>query len=279
MYYGSFFHISSVCFALALAVAVWAVLRRCPERVGKGVVLGLMMVNAFQHFFKCWVWPQHWGEGFTAVSSAYNVCALLIIASPLVMLWGGRALSNFIYVVGTVAGIGAICLPFWYIGMDVSELGWSYVRFYFCHAVLFLASVMPLALGWHRPSYKEFWQMGLVFLGALCVILLNDVVFIVMGLYPDTDVADLYGSLVKLNPFSIMGPSDNFPWIADVVKLFSPPVFMGENASGLYVPILWYAIPFYLGISVASFGVFAAMDHRQLSLDLRQRRAGKALAW
>ena len=48
---------------------------------------------------------------------------------------------------GSVAGIAAIALPVWYIGMDVSELGWDYARFYICHALLFITSVLPLLLG------------------------------------------------------------------------------------------------------------------------------------
>lgn len=268
MYYGSPFYIFSIVLLLGIAAAAWAVLRRCSIRVQRNAVLALMLMNTFQHFFKPLIYPQYWGTGFSSLMSAYNMCAVLIILSPAVFLWGNRFLKNFIFFVGTVAGIAAISVPFWYIGMDVSELGWDYARFYICHAILFVTSLTPLTLGLYRPRWKEFWQVGLAFFLALGIILINDVIFIRLGLYPGADAGDVYGSLLRLNPCGTMGPPDGLPWVADLVKVFTPAVFRG-------VPILWYAIPLYLGVSLIALGMFLIADRKGFATDLKKWKKKK----
>lgn len=275
MNYGSPFYIFSLVLLLAIATLVWAILRKRSVRTQRIAVLLLMCANTLQHFLKPLIYPQYAGTGFTALETAYNMCAVLIIISPFVFLWGNRFLKNFIFM-GFTAGIAAIAVPFWYIGMEVSQLGWDYGRFYICHAVLFIASLMTRLLGLHKPSYKEFWQPGLAFLLALSVILLNNVIFIALGLYPGADAGDLYGSLMAVNPCLMMGPSEDQLWLVDLVKYFTPSVFLGSNPTGQFAPILWYALPLYLGQSVITFVFFALSDWKNFSADMK--RLGKKAA-
>lgn len=264
MYFGSPFYIGSLIFLLMLAGLTWSLLRRREKKTQRNIVLILMILNTAQHFLKPLIYPQYWGSGFSSIVSAYNMCAVLIISSPFVLLWGGKFAKNFVFFVGSVAGIAAIAVPFWYIGMDVSELGWDYARFYICHALLFITSLMPLVLKLHRPKWHEFWQVGLGFFLALGVILLNDVIFIRLGLYPGTDAADIYGSLLKMNPCGVMAPPAGLPWVADIVKVFTPDIFWG-------IPFLWYAIPLYLGISLLALGLFRLADPTGLHLKGRKK--------
>lgn len=275
MDYGSPFYIVSLLFLLGITALIWAVLRKRDARVQRLVILALMLVNTFQHFFKSVIYPQYMGTGFTSISTAYNMCAFLIILSPVVFLWGGRFFKDLIFFVGSVAGIAAIAVPYWYIGMEVSELGWDYGRFYFCHAVLFVTSIMPLLLGSYRPCYKAFWRVGFGFIFALGVILVNDVICIALGLYPGADVDDLYGSLLRIDPCLLMGPSEELSWVTDVVRVFSPSVFLGNNATGRYAPILWYAVPLYLGITLIAFVLFIIADRKNFIADVRRLCAKK----
>lgn len=260
MYYGSPFYILSLLILLGLGVGLWLILRRRSERVCRSVILALMLLNLFQHFFKAWIYPQHFGEGFTSVSTAYNMCATLIILSPLALLFKNRFLKNFVFFVGSVAGISAIAFPQWFIGWEVSQLGWKYFRFYLCHALLFLSSALPLALGLHRPRVREFWHTGTAFLLALCVIVINDFLCMALGIYPGASVENFYQSMLEINPCGIMGPPTGLPWLASVVGVFSPSVFIGNNPSGIYIPILWYAIPLFLGMSIGSAVLFSFWD-------------------
>lgn len=270
--YGSPFYILSLVLLAILAGTTYFILHNRSLRAQKWTILAIMLLNLFQHLFKSVIYPQYAGQGFTSISSAYNMCAVLIIFSPVAFLMKSRFLKNFIYAVGMVAGIAAIAVPVWYIGDPISTLGWDYFRFYICHAGLFVTSLLPLLLGLHKPSYKEFWQVGLVFLLALCLILLNDMVFMSLGLYAGADIHDFYGSMLRINPCGLMGPPKNLPWVVKIVRFFSPSVLMGNNPAGLYVPILWYAIPLYLGISIVAFMMFSFIDRKELSKNYSKKR-------
>ena len=73
----------------------------------------------------------------------------------------------------------------------------------------------------------------------------------------------------------MMGPKESFSWLVDIIKYLSPSVFMGNNASGQYAPILWYAIPLYIGISIISFVVFILVDRKHFKEDIMKLKHKK----
>ena len=277
MHYGSTFYILSIVSLLIITAVIWLILKKRSKRTQKTVLFILMLLNALQHFLKFIIYPQYYGSGVTYICTAYNMCAVLIISSPAALLLKSRFLKNCVFHIGAVAGLGAIAAPVWFIGLPVSQLGWEYVRFYICHSLLFVSSILVMLLNIHRASYREFWQIGLGFLLGLCIIMINDVIFMTVGLFPGVSAENLYESLVSSNPCMMMGPQEGFEWIADIVKYFSPSFFMGNNPTGKYAPILWYASPVYLGICLISISVFAVSDWKNLHRDasgLLRRRKG-----
>ena len=270
MYFGSLFHLGSVVLVLAVTAAIWLTLRRKSVKVQKTVILCLTVLNTLQHFLKSWIYPQYFGTGFTIYSTAYNVCAALIISAPFIFLWGNRFLKNCLYFIGLPAGIGTILFPFWFFGTPVGELGWHYFRFYLCHALLFITCMLPLILGLYKPRYQEFWQVGLGFLLTLCIVLFNNVIFMTVGLYPEGIGSSLYDQLLRINPCMMMAPKGEFKWLDSILKLAAPSVFLGNNPSGCYAPILWYALPVYLGISMGTFGVFALLNWKDFRKNMKK---------
>ena len=260
--YGSPLYLITVVSAPLLAALLWFLFKKKSKKVQKLLIASIMLANIIQHLFKSVIYPQY-AQGFTAISTAYNMCALLILISPIALFANWRPLKNFLFFTGTVAGIAAIIVPAWYIGSPVKTLGWDYFRYYICHLGLFLSSVLPLAFQHHTPRRKEFWQVGLLFLLALCVILLNDVTIMAMGLYPNADINHFYDCMVEINPFGMMGPPTMASWVENLVQPFSPSIFLGNNPAGLYVPILWYAIPLYLGISLLCLVTFFIFDRKK----------------
>lgn len=260
---GSPFYLAMLFLLLAVTAVLWLLLRKKSSRVRQMTIFVLMIVNALQHFFKPWLYPQYFGTGFSLYCTAYNVCAALIISAPAVFMWGSRFLKNSLLFLGSAAGFGAIAVPFWYFGTPVSQLGWNYGRFYLCHALLFLSCFLPLALGLHRPRRREFWQVGLGFILILCLVTVNNVIFMTVGLFPEGSGKTLYDQLLSINPCMLMGPKEGFEWLTNILQIFSPSVLLGNNPSGRYVPILWYAFPVYLGISLMSYALFAIIEHKQ----------------
>ena len=260
MRYGSPFYILMLALLVFFVIGAYLLLRHRSEAVKKAVIFSLMAVNVIQHLFKWAIYPMYEGMSFNILSTAYNVCAFMILCSPIALLSHSDFLKNLVFPVGTVAGLIANVVPYWYIGMNVSELGWEYARFYICHAILFVTSILVLMLGLHRPAFRKFWQPGLGFLFALAFILINDVIALALGIFDGYDISDAYGALLGANPCFSMGPPDDFAWIADISAVFTPSLFLGNNKTGLYTPIVWYAVPVFLGISLCALIMFSFFD-------------------
>jgi uncharacterized membrane protein YwaF len=269
--FGCPLYIASLVFLVGLVAAGYFLLRNCSEKVRRWVVLGLMLLNLFQHLFKPLIYPQYYGQGVTHLFTAYNMCATLIILAPFAMLSKGPFLKDFVFFTGSVAGVAAIAVPYWFIGEPLNELGWEYFRFYLCHSLLTVSCLMALLLRLHKPRFRDFVHISLGFFMSLCIILLNDFICISLGIYGSYRIENFYQCMVNSNPCAMMGPKGP-GWILEIVKIFSPPVFLGQNKTGLYVPILWYAIPLFLGLNLVSIPLFAVCDREGWRHFLRKLR-------
>lgn len=257
IYYGSFAYFIYIFLALGFCALMYFLFRKKSDFAKRALVLSLSSINLLQHLFKSLIYPQYRGDGFSYLGSAYNMCAFLIIISPFVMLSGSSLMRDFITFIGTVAGAIAIIVPFWFIGQSAFQ--WEAYRFYICHTLLFSSSLLPSILGLHKLKFKNFAKIGFVFLLALAVILVNDIVFISLGLYPGRDINNLFGSLSDLNPCWCMHPPAIFRWLSDIICALSPKIFLSSGQKP-YTPILWYALPMYVFITVIAFIISAICD-------------------
>ena len=268
--YFSLAHIMYIALALGFVLLLWFLLRKKDVKIQRATVLVLMLLNVIQHLFKMNIYPQY-GGGFSALCTAYNMCATLILISPIAYFSKSAILRDFVFYVGSAAGIVAILVPYWHIGM--SAFTWDVYRFFICHALLFASSLLPLLFRHHKPSWRCFWRIGLCFFAAICLIIVNDIVFIALGIYQPFTFEKLYEGLVSANPCWSFGPPEAFSFLKDMAKIFSPDVFVGANPSGHIVPILWYFIPVYLGITLLAFPVCTLVDKKNFLSDMQKLKA------
>ncbi len=243
-------------------------LRKRRPAIQKLALLILMLLNIGQHLAKSIVWPHLWGTGFSLINTAYNVCAFLILLSPFALLSKSQGLKDFMTYVGTCGPLLAITVPYWFTGQDL--LQWEVARFYVCHDLLIATSVLPALLGLHRPSYKSFWKIPLLFFLMLILILFNDAVCVVLGL-AGSGTQDLFQTLDSLNPCMVMHPSfpEGFGWAQKALELFTPAVFLGKNGRP-YTPLLWYAIPLYLLMAALGLILGVLFDFKRLRSDVKK---------
>ncbi len=253
IYVGSFAYLAYIFLAVLLCFLLYCILKNRSKQVQTHFVFALALVNFLQHVFKLVIYPQYKGSTDFYLTTAYNVCAFLITVSPFIIAFGNGLFKNFITYVGSVAGMVAMVVPYWFIGKPA--LTWDAFRFYFCHALLFISSFLPALLGLHRLERRHRWKIGFLFLGVLALILVNDTILIITGNYPYTTPDKIYEGLCIINPCWAMTPPKNLAWVEDIIACFTPSVLMGNNAAHLYVPILWYAFPLYLGISLLVYAV------------------------
>ncbi len=276
--YFSLAHIVYIFSALVICFVLYLILRKKSEKTQKYAVLAIMLVNVFQHLLKTFIYPNpaYAGLGFTALSTAYNMCALLILASPMALFVRSTAVRDFIFYIGTSAGILALLIPYWNIGDYAFD--WEVIRFFVCHALLFSSSALPLLLGLHKPSYKSFYKLGLCFLLSLAVILANDAVCVLLGIYPGVEGLPFAEALYRINPVWMFGVAEEFPAyeiIMSAVEYLSPSVWIGNNAAGLSIPILWYAIPVYIGVTLMAFPICVLADRKRFKADIARLKREK----
>jgi hypothetical protein len=228
-----------------------------------------MIINLLQHLFKWAIYPIYEGEGFSVLSTAYNVCALLIILMPIAFLSKSVFLRDYVFVAGAFAGFITNVIPYWHIGIPVSELGWEYARFYICHSLLFFSGMLPLLLGMHRLSYRRSPKIALGFILSLGIIILNDIISIALGICYDYTLDGLYEALFEMNPAMSMHPIESFPIIEKIARALSPAVFFPEG-SGSYVPILWYVIPVFIGFTLLAFTVIVSTQFKVFISDCKK---------
>lgn len=242
---------------LVILAGLWFLLRNKTKNVQKIVIFSLTLLNLLQHMLKIYIYPQYWGESFGARSTAYNMCAFLIMASPFIFLVGSELWQNFITYVGTVAGGMSLCVTYW-----MAEPVEEQLRFVTCHALLLITSCLPALLGIYKINWRKCWRMPFVFYGCLMVLIVNDVITYTLGIIGDDVNLTLHEFLLRENPCWAMCPPADYPFVGDIVGFFTPDAFSD-------IPILWLAIPLFLLITLGAIGFGSIFDKARFRADFR----------
>ncbi len=259
-----FFHPLHILYMLVppmLLVSLWLLLRNKSKTIQKAAIFSLTLLNLLQHLLKIYVYPQYWGESFGARSTAYNMCAFLIMASPFIFLFGSELWQNFITYVGTVAGGISVCVTYW-----MAEPVEEQLRFVICHTLLFLTSCLPAILGIYKINWRKCWRLPFVFYGCLMVLIVNDIITYTLGIVGDVGNLSLHEFLIRENPCWAMGAPKGYPFVENLVGFFTPDAFSG-------VPILWYAIPLFLLMTFGAVGFGSIFDRARFKSDLAIARS------
>lgn len=269
MQYGNFAYFFYPILIISFTVGLYFLLRRRSEQTKKAVLLAMMLVNLAQHLLKQYLYPQYWGTEFDVrLSTAYNLCALLIIIAPFVLLGKNALWKDFLVLFGTNAGVVTMAVPFWYIGQTIWQ--WDVFRYYLCHGLLSSSSLLIALLGLHRLNYRNFWKIPFLFFFSLILVCFNDII-----LYAVQDAeGNLWEVLYAYNPCWLFHPIEEFDWLVPIIDVFTPDLFMGDLATGeSFTPLLWYFIPMYLLIAVLAFLIMSLVDRKRFSQDWRKIKA------
>lgn len=237
-------HLASLVLAGGFSAAVFAVFRKRREDVKRRVALVFADLNLFQHLFKSAIWPPHFGNGFTLVNSAYNMCALLILAAPFVLRSHNAMLRQFFACVGTVAGAAPLLIPHWFLGQ--TPFTWEFLRSWTCHTLLFGSALLPVLWDLVRFDYQSALWDGFLLLGALALVFLNN------AAYFACEGAPLAAALREQNPMWLLAPEEPSP-LRSLLSALAFPMF-GKTLP----PVFWDAIPVFLA-STALFYLVAML--------------------
>ena len=257
--YFNYAHIITLLASAGFIAAFYFPLRNKSVFAKEVAIYFLMGVNITQHFFKFLIWPHLWGTGLGIGNTAYNVCAILIIASPFVYLGKSTLLKQYVAYVGTIGAAVTLFFPYWFIGIDF--LSWEFLRFWTCHTLLVATSLLPALWGLVKFDYRDGWKFGLIFLLMLALILTNNIAFLLA--FGEATSDTLYDALLAHNPLWMMSPAGGFEALKPVFEGLSPSIFL-ETESHPYIPILWYAIPMYIMFTIIAYILGGVIDRKRL---------------
>jgi len=238
-----------------LLAGLYFLFKNRSEKTQRILIFSLMVVNLLQHLLKIYVYPQYHGQSFGAISTAYNMCALLIIITPFIYLFGSELWKNFIVYVGSFAGTISILVTYW-----LAEPIEGQIRFVFCHALLLYTSILPALFGIYKINYRKCYKLPFVFYTCLMILIVNDVITYTTGLAGELGNTTLLEFLYEQNPCWVMGPSDDYALVAKIIAVFTPK-FLED------VILLWYSIPIFLLITLGSFGLGVWLDNERFTSD------------
>ena len=155
-------HLLYISIPLVLTAVLYLIFRHRSAATKWTLVFLLTLINAAQHLLKPYIYPQYEGMSFGAMCTAYNMCALLILMSPIVMLVGSQLWRDFVLYIGAIAGIGSILTTYW-LAAPMEEQ----IRFVICHGLLFVSSLLPALLGVYHANWRKFLKLPFVFFACL----------------------------------------------------------------------------------------------------------------
>lgn len=260
--------------AAALVVGTYFLFRNAAYSIKWCFLMILMLINLGQHIGKSLVWPHLYGTGFGTENTAYNVCALIIYASPFILLFGRGAIRDAVVYIGTAGPLLSMIVPYWFQGQPL--LQWEVLRFYTCHVLLIMTSLLPALWGVYRLSWRNFFRIPIFFFLMMAIILINYIILYARGMWGQG--LSLFDALLAANPCWVMRPNppEGYLWAQKAFEALSPKAFLGNAEGRPYLPLLWYAIPVYIGISFSAFLVGIAADRKRFVSDLRALRARRS---
>ena len=237
--YGNLFYFLPIIIIIGIIVGIFLLLKNKSDKTKRIVCFILILINLIQHLFKHVIWPHLWGSGFQMENTACNLCAFLIIISPFVFFSKNSLLKDFVVYFGCNGGIITILIPYWFIGETL--LSFEAFRFYFCHGLLLITSILPPLLKIHKLNFYNFWKIGFVFAISLMFVIFNNMLYFI----GTNNTSNLYYTLYENNPSWSFHADGYFSFIYSIVEVLSPKIFFNPETN-LKIPILWYFVPIYI---------------------------------
>lgn len=256
------FHVLCMLTVPAITALLYFIFKDRSLWVRKTVVLTVALLNTAQHILKPYIYPQYAGESLGARSTAYNMCALLILISPIIILVGSELWRNFIFYVGSIAGMGSIFAAYWLLSPMEEQ-----IRFVICHALLFISSFLPLLFGIYRVNWRKFWKLPFVFFGCLMILIVSNIINFRLGIVGWVGDMTLEEFLLRENPCWAMAPPSDYPFITNLVKPFTPSAFLSTQG-GVDTPIMWFFFPMLILFLVCGFLFGMIFDRKRMFSDL-----------
>ena len=284
-YFSAFYFIYPA-LIVCLFFALYFILRHRTKRTQYWVLFGILALNFCLHFLKLAFSPyvEDLPASIRKVTFE-NICAVSTLVFPFFMLSRKKYLLDYMFYIGVISGIASMFAPLNIIGLGVFEF--ETIRFYICHGSLWVCPLLMVILRVHKLNYHRIPVVILMYMGCLCLILINEVMLMVIGwVSPDEDwtgtVWEYFLSAEVRNSGFIFGVPESFEKVGSFILALVPSFFKPGKYIDYYMPVLWELFPVIVYGLPGGFIMSLFWEHGHVKDDLSQlssaahRRAKRA---
>lgn len=206
-------------------------------------------------------------------SSPENLCAVLVMASPFIYMFGGKYSKDYMFYVGILSALIVFLFPTGAIGRDWTDAEdcFEIIRFYSCHLPLILVGFLMVEEGFHKLDYHRVWAIAPMWVGVQLLICLTNVFWKATGVaYSDIPWSEFFYRNGAENQSCTFGPPESvdsfFGWFYYLLPPYLAVIPVGARL--YFTPALWFMGPMFLIVYPVGIIMSLPWEKRHIRMDI-----------
>lgn len=257
----SLFYYIYLVLCIGAFVGLYFLLRHKSEKVKYWALFGILAGNFVLHFLKL-AFPQYSSQSFPEIvrkCSFENICAVSTLIFPFIYISKWKAGKDYMFYLGSVSGLLGCFAPMPAIGLEFYQL--ETIRYYICHAGIWIVPVLMVVLGIHKLNYRRIWKTYVIYFAVLGTIIVNELILIRIGWVETSSLEEFFDASERDMGYAI-GLPESMEGVGKFVLWLTPKAWKDP-----YVPILWEFFPLVIFGGLYMVALSAYWEHDRMKAD------------
>ena len=246
-------------------------LRHKSKKAQKTALLIFLWLNFALHFIKLSFSLYDVQHDVTIIRKATfeNICAVSTLIFPFLFMGKNKVGKDYMFYLGSISGFAGCVYPapvdtwMWNGAKGLPFYHLETIRYYICHAGIWIVPVLMVLFGLHRLDYRRIWKAILFYFGVLGLIIVNEIILVRIGWVKDPgSLKDFLDNVGGRDLGYAFGPNEMLEKPLKFVLWLTPKAWKDP-----YVPILWEFFPVVILGGAACFAVSMIWDHEHFKND------------
>lgn len=268
----SLFYFVYIAACFALFFGLYFGLRHKSRRAQNMALLIFLWLNFALHFLKLLFSIYDVQHDVTIIRKATfeNICAVSTLIFPFIyMSKNAKVGKDYMFYLGAISGFAGCVFPApvdsW---MWKGEAGLPFyhletIRYYICHAGIWIVPVLMVLFGIHKLDYRRIWKALFFYFGVLGLIIINEIILVRIGWVHDPGSLKAFLDNEGGRDLGYaFGPNEMLEKPLKYVLWLTPKAFKDP-----YVPILWEVFPVLILGGAGCFAVSMIWEHKHFKDD------------